>query len=117
MQSCCGQRVVWHSPNIRILAEPDALNPGKRHDGEWHGWLKSLALWSEQHQQMLQLVRPEDKACCDSGGAGNYYSNNALTSDANENSSALEDFVVSLALTGEDLFTVGHPNYNAGSHR
>ena len=51
----------WHCPDIRILAEPDALNPGKKHDGEWHGWLKSLALWSEQHQQMLQLVGPEDK--------------------------------------------------------
>ena len=57
----CAQRVMWHSPDIRILAEPDALNPGKKHDGEWHGWLKSLALWSEQHQQMLQLVGPEDK--------------------------------------------------------
>ena len=58
-----GCDLQWHSPkpNIRILAEPDALNPGKKHDGEWHGWLKSLALWSEQHQQMLQLVGPEDK--------------------------------------------------------
>ena len=56
-----GCDLQWHSPNIRILAEPDAVNPGKRHDGEWHGWLKSLALWSEQHQQMLQLVGPEDK--------------------------------------------------------
>ena len=104
----------WHCPDIRILAEPDALNPGEHHAGEWHGWMKTLALWSGQSQQMLQLVRPEDEACCDSGGAGIYHESIALTSDANENSSALEDFVVSLALTGEDLFTASHPNYHAG---
>ena len=104
----------WDCPDLRILAKTKG-----------DGWMKSLALWSGQDQQMLQLIRPEDDAHYDtrSGGGGDYYGLRNLTPDANvENDefvgtsglSALQDLVVSLALTGADRFTAAHPNYNAG---
>ena len=116
----------WHCPDLRILAKTKG-----------DGWMKSLALWSSkrvaegawfddrsgQDQQMLRLIRPEDDAHYDSRRRGRLYGRMYLTPDANvENDkfvgpsglSALQDLVVSLALTGADRFTAAHPNYNAG---